>query len=251
MGKVCRRAERRRRIGRVSMYKHRRRWWVYYREHGRPVRKAVADDAAAAEQVAAQINLELSASAPTLFSFRPVTVVELQQSFIDYHEHVVRSSLATVSRYRAATRHLVNFCQADGARNQSPAHEIEVEPFVRYLRTLRVAPNGHAHSPRRPLRDNGVGFILETCRSLYGYAAKRHNQAACNRAKQRREERLGATLACNQLPLLLNGSPSLIESCAFLLKIAMDADDSLAGAGVGFNELVSAGSDFLVQGGDG
>jgi integrase len=173
MGKVCKRADRRRRVGRVSIYKHRRRWWVYYREHGQPVRRAVADDIQAAEQVAAQINLELSSASPTLFSFQPVSVVDLQRAFIDYHEHVIRSSLATVNRYRTATQHLVNFCVAPG--NQRPAHEVDVEAFVRYLRTVRVAPNGHAHSHRRALRDNGVRYILETCRSLYAYAAKRRH----------------------------------------------------------------------------
>src|SRR4051794_3917895 len=99
MGKVQGSAARRRRIGHVSIYKHRRRWWMYYREHGRPVRKAVAENAKAAEQVASQINLEVSASAPTLFSFRPTTAGELQRAFVDYHEHVVRSSLPTVNRY--------------------------------------------------------------------------------------------------------------------------------------------------------
>jgi integrase len=175
MGKLRERAARRRRIGRVSIYRHRRRWWVYYREHGRPVRKAVADDVKAAEQVAAQINLELMSAAPTFFSFRPIPVAELQRAFIDYHEHVVRSSLATVSRYRTATQHLVNFCTGALANRQRPAHEIDVEAFVRYLRTVRVASNGHAHTRRRPLRDNGVRYILETCRSLYGYAAKRRH----------------------------------------------------------------------------
>jgi integrase len=171
MGKVRARADRRRRIGRVSIYPHRRRWWVYYREHGRPVRKAIADDRAAAEQVAAQINLELTASAPTLFSFRPVPVDQLQCSFIDYHEYVVRSSLATVNRYRTATQHLVNF----SAGSDLNAHDIEVEAFVRYLRNVRVSPNGHANARRRPLRDNGVRYILETCRSMYAYAAKRRH----------------------------------------------------------------------------
>ena len=47
MGKLRERAARRRRIGRVSVYRHRRLWWVYYREHGQPIRKAVADDAKA------------------------------------------------------------------------------------------------------------------------------------------------------------------------------------------------------------
>jgi integrase len=174
MGKLRVSAGRRKRIGRVSVYKHRRRWWVYYREHGQAVRKAVADDAKTAAQIAAQINLELSASAPTLFSFRPIPVVELQRTFIDYHEHVVRSSLATVSRYRAATQHLVDYCSSESVR-RLPAHEIDVEGFVRYLRMLRVAPNGHDHSRRRPLRDNGVRYILETCRSLFSYAAKKRH----------------------------------------------------------------------------
>jgi hypothetical protein len=40
----------------------------------------------AAEQVASQINLELTASAPTRFSFRPISVAELQRAFFDYHE---------------------------------------------------------------------------------------------------------------------------------------------------------------------
>jgi hypothetical protein len=61
MGKALKRADRRRRIGRVSVYRHARRWWVYYRENGRRVRKSVADDTKAAEQVAAQTILELAA----------------------------------------------------------------------------------------------------------------------------------------------------------------------------------------------
>jgi hypothetical protein len=62
MGKVRRRKPRRRRIGRVSIYLHHGRWWAYYREHGRPVRKAVAEDEDAAATIAAQINLELTAT---------------------------------------------------------------------------------------------------------------------------------------------------------------------------------------------
>jgi hypothetical protein len=50
-----------------------------------------------------------------------------------HHEHVCRSSLATVSRYRTATQHLVNFYP--GAR---AAHKIDAEAFIYYLRRLRV-----------------------------------------------------------------------------------------------------------------
>jgi integrase len=173
MGKLRKRRPKRRRVGRVSIYVHHGRWWVYYRQHGRPIRRPVADDEATAEQVAAQVNLELTASAPTLFSFRPISISELQRTFVDYHEHVVRSSLATVSRYRTATQHLVEFCESEP--RSRPVHEVDVEGFVRYLRSIRVAPNGHANSKRRSLRDKGVRFILEICRSMFNYAAKRRH----------------------------------------------------------------------------
>ena len=38
-----------------------------------------------------------------------------------------------------------------------------------------MAPNGHPHAPRRAVRDKGVRFIIRTCRSLYGYAAKKRH----------------------------------------------------------------------------
>lgn len=44
-----------------------------------------------------------------------------------------------------------------------------------FLRSIQVAPDGHRNARRRALKDKGVRFILETCRSLCGYAAqKRH-----------------------------------------------------------------------------
>jgi integrase len=161
---------RRRRVGRVSYYEHHGSWWVYYRDAGAAVRRKVGHDEASAERVAAQLNAQLASEIPTQFSFRPATVVELRSDFLDFHEHVVRSSLATVSRYRAATQHLVNFVQLKSPG--MPAHELNPEAFVRYLRTIRISPNGHPNSRRRPLRDKGVRFILETCRALYGFGAR-------------------------------------------------------------------------------
>lgn len=162
----------RRRAGKVSYYFRHGGWHIYYRDGGRQVRRRAGDTEEAAAQIAAQVNAQLSAKVPTLFAFTPLSIGELRQRFLDYHEHIVRSSLATVRRYSTATQHLENFAQL---QPRSPAHELDGDQFVRYLRQLRVAPNGHAHSARRPLRDKGVRFILETCRSLYSFAArKRH-----------------------------------------------------------------------------
>ena len=52
------------------------------------------------------------------------------------------------------------------------------EAFVRYLRTIEVAPNGHKNSTKRRLLDKGVKYILECCRALFSYAAKRRHLSA-------------------------------------------------------------------------
>ena len=163
----------RRRIGQVSYYFHHGAWHVYYRQGGQPVRRRVGRDELAAARVAAELNLQLAAELPTLFSFTPLSVAELQQKFLDHHEYVVRSSLATTNRYRTATEHLVRDSQS--AAKTALAHQIDADRFVRDLRELRVAPNGHLNATPRRLRDKGVQFVLQTCRSLYSYASKKRH----------------------------------------------------------------------------
>ena len=133
----------------------------------------MADTEDAAARLAAQVNAQLSSGAQTLFSFEPVNVPELRRRFLDHHEHVLSSSLGTVRRYRAATRHIENFTTANG--KLTSAHMFAVDKFVRYLRTLKVAPNGHPNTPRRSLRDKGIRYILEVCRSMYAFAAKKRH----------------------------------------------------------------------------
>ena len=161
------------RVGKVSGYQHHGAWWLYYREHGKPVRNKVAQEEDDAKRIAAQVNAQLSARSPTLLSFEPISVADLRQQFLDYHEHVLRSSLGTVNRYRTATLHLENFA-AEIARPPR-LHEVRPEDFAIYLRKLEVAPNGHKNAAKRNLRDKGVQFVLETCRSMYAFALKRRH----------------------------------------------------------------------------
>lgn len=51
----------------------------------------------------------------------------------------------------------------------------QAEEFVKYLRGLQVTPNGHKHAKKRPLRDAGIKFILETCCSLFNYASRQRH----------------------------------------------------------------------------
>jgi hypothetical protein len=73
----------RKRVGRVSYYLHHGSWFVYYREGGRQLRRRVADDEAAAERVAAQINAQLAAQTPTLLAFTPISIPEVRQKYLD------------------------------------------------------------------------------------------------------------------------------------------------------------------------
>jgi integrase len=169
--KRCRSA--RFRVGKVSGYLHHGTWWLYYRELGKPVRRKAALQRDDAEKLAAQINAQLTAGSPGLLSFSAIDVAELRRQFLDYHELVLKSSLGTVCRYRAATQHLENFVHQQPKPPQ--AHQVRPTAFAAYLRQIEVAPNGHPNTAKRQLRDKGIQFILETCRSLYTFALKRRH----------------------------------------------------------------------------
>lgn len=160
----------RRRIGRVSVYSHHGAWWIYYRDGATPVRRRIGIDAVEAERIAAEVNSQVTNASPTLFAFTPISVAPLISDFLEHHEVVLRSSVATIRRYSSALNHLVDF--ASSRRVEPKAHELSASEFVKFLRCRRVAPNGHPNTGKRLLRDKGVQFILEVCRSLYSYAQR-------------------------------------------------------------------------------
>jgi integrase len=161
------------RVGKVTVFEHHGTWWVYYRTEGKTVRRKVGSTRLEAEQVASTVNAQLANHEPTLLAFTSVSIPELRLQFLRYHELVLHSSIGTIRRYRAATQHLDNFALS---KPKAPlAHEVKPESFAAYLRTLEVAPNGHANTAKRKLRMKGVQYILETCRSLYQYALKQRH----------------------------------------------------------------------------
>jgi integrase len=158
------------RIGNASLYQHHGSWWAYFRENGKPVRRHVGDNLDEARAVGARGNAELAARRPTIFSFEAVIVRELVRRWLGHHEQVLRSSVATGNHYRTAAEHLVRFAEEVGPAKY--AHEVKAEQFVAYLRTVLVAPNGHANAAKRRLSDKGVKFILGACRSLFNYGVR-------------------------------------------------------------------------------
>jgi integrase len=160
------------RVGKVSGYRRGQVWYLCYHENGRRRRPRVGPDKAAARQLAAQINGQLETGAPAALSFEPVTLPELRTRWLDHHEQVLRSSVQSIHRYRTATEHLFRFLTTTPLKMAAQFQTRHAEAFVRYLRTVSVSPNGHPNTPKRPLLDKGVHFVLECCRAMFNFAAK-------------------------------------------------------------------------------
>lgn len=163
------------RIGKVQGYLRGKIWYLCYHEEGRRRRPRVGPDRGAARQLATQINAQLQLGAPAALSFEPVGTTELRRRWLEHHEHVLRSSVQTVNRYRTATDHLLRFLETRPVRYASHFLPRHAEQFVYYLRLLSVSPNGHPHTAKRPLMDKGLRYVLECCRSLFNYAARRRH----------------------------------------------------------------------------
>jgi len=163
-------------VGKVSVFFRGASWHIYYREDGKARRVRIGPDRKEAEKRAAEVNAELEYEIPSAFGFEHVTVVELVGLWLEHHDLVLRSSVATVRRYRAALEHLLRF-----VRERRPGLTADAlnprtaESFVKYLRRTPVSPNGHHKTKKRPLRDKGVVFVLGACRSLFNYAARQRH----------------------------------------------------------------------------
>lgn len=162
-------------IGKVRGYLRSNVWYLCYHEHGKRQRPRVGPDLAAAKQLAAQVNAQLAIGSPAATSFQAIAIPELRQLWLEHHEHVLRSSIHTITRYRTATDHLLRFLNHHPVRHASQFQVTDAESFVRYLRQLEVSPNGHSNTVKRPLMDKGLRYVLECCRALFGFAAKRRH----------------------------------------------------------------------------
>lgn len=161
------------RVGKVRGDRRGDVWYLTYHEDGRRHRPRIGPDRNEAEQHAAQINAQLTMHVPVAFSFQSISISELRDRWLEHHEHVARSSVQTIRRYRAATEHLISFVNTHRVPAMTGKFAIEhAEEFAKYLRSIRVSPNGHPRSKKRPLLDKGVQYILECCRSLFAYAIK-------------------------------------------------------------------------------
>jgi integrase len=163
------------RVGKVSGYLRGRVWYLCYFENGKRCRPRAGSERDAARQLAAQVNSQLETGAPSALAFEPIGVPALRDRWLEHHEQVRRSSVQSIARYRTATDHLLRYLAEHPVRHAGQFTATHAAAFVRYLRSLRVSPNGHANTPKRPLLDKGVRYVLECCRALFNHAAKRRH----------------------------------------------------------------------------
>ena len=163
-------------VGQVTVYKRGRSWYVYYREDGASRRLRASRDRKEAEKIAAEVNGQLACGLRSSFGYTKVPIADLVPQWLEHHEVVQRSSLATVNRYRTALDHMLRFV---GGR--SPGLTIDrltngvAEEFVKYLRTVPVSPNGSPGATKRLMKDKGVLYVLQACRALVNFAARRRH----------------------------------------------------------------------------
>jgi integrase len=117
----------------------------------------------------------LEVGAPAATSFEPISIEQLRTRWLDHHEHVLRSSPATLNRYRTATDHLLAFARTVPLRQAGHLTAQHAERFVRHLHEIKVAPNGHPRAVKRELRDKGIKYILCVCRTMFNFGSKRRH----------------------------------------------------------------------------
>ena len=86
-------------------------WYLYLHEKGQGRWPRVGPDLKIARQMAAQFNGQLETRAPAALHFEAISIVDLRNRWLDHQEHVLRSSIASITRYRAATEHLIWYFQ--------------------------------------------------------------------------------------------------------------------------------------------
>ncbi len=93
---------------------------------------------------------------------------------------------ATVRRYDAALRHYLAFCGQPAISRVYPRAAVVNRDFrlhlAAFLAQREVTPNGRARAEGRPMK--GQGFILDTVRALFEWAADPERGTSCRRGSE-------------------------------------------------------------------
>jgi integrase len=95
------------------------------------------------------------------------------EGYLDAVANVQKLALRTRDRYRAALDRFRDFCGDAGVTAVDAFDLGKVEDFVKWLRGAKRNRNGSAGGSRDFYRIGGIKFVLSTCRTAFGWAARR------------------------------------------------------------------------------
>ncbi len=101
-----------------------------------------------------------------MLAFQPIALTAMIAKWLDHHEHVRRSAVNTVNRYRTAIEHLRRFTEAEYPGLRTDRFDSGMaEQYVRHLRTAKVSPNDCNH---RYLRKKSMLFTTNKPLNQWG-----------------------------------------------------------------------------------
>jgi hypothetical protein len=117
-------------VGRVRCFLRGKIWYIRYHEKGKRIQQRVGPVRGETKQLAAEINSQVVCGIPSAVGFEQIRFDLLRRRWLDHHEDIKRSSLATIARYRSATEHLLQFADSNAIRFPSDCTSAVVEQFV-------------------------------------------------------------------------------------------------------------------------
>ncbi len=157
------------RIGKVTGYLRGRVWYLCYFENGQR-RRPVSDPTETPHDNSPPASTTNSNPAlPSAFSFEPLSITALARAMARAPrtgQALVR--VHSINRYRTATEHLLRFLNGRPLRHAG----IVLRYPRRSVRSVRDFPERATSTPKRPLLDKGVRYVLECCRAMFNYAAR-------------------------------------------------------------------------------
>jgi len=161
------------RLGKVTIYRRGRSYWIYFRDGGRSIRKKVDGNLATARATASHVNVHLEQGRTSPFSFQTRPIAQVVNDFLEHCRDIRGLRIRSVRRYRSALDHFLDFVNSKPhLRNIDQVKESTVDEFVRYMRKLKRVRSGEKTGPKGNYKTGGIVFILSTCRTLFNYARK-------------------------------------------------------------------------------
>jgi integrase len=161
------------RLGKVTIYRRGKNYWLYFRDGGRSIRKKVDGNLATARATASQVNVHLEQGHTSPFSFQTKPVTQTVRDFIEHCKDVRGLRIRSVRRYKAALDHFLEFVNTKPHLNNiDQVKEATVDEFVRWMRKKERVRSGEKNGNKDKYKTSGIVFILSTCRTLFNYARK-------------------------------------------------------------------------------